>query len=93
MTEENSIWKNNNGVIISWSAIIGIFIVVVVFLSAQWVLKMLGTRKILNPLQRDIDVRGEKVEIELEHPLDQANLVTINVAAESKIDKKLSPKR
>ena len=49
MTEENSIWKNNSGVIISGSTITGIFIVVTVVLSAQWTLKKVMYKKNTQP--------------------------------------------
>ena len=81
MTEENSIWKNN--LIISWSVIIGIF-----YGSSNSVIspvdaKKLRSRKILNPLPRDMNGEGEKVEIEVELSLDQANSA---LAAESKVE-------
>ena len=40
-----------------------------------------------------MDVEGEKVEIEVEPPIDQANLATTKVTAESKVEDSTAEKK
>ena len=67
--------------------------VVGVVLLAQWAQKKLRIRKILNPLPSDMDARRERVEIEVEPPLDQGNSATTSVAAESKVEDSTAEKK